>query len=95
MWYYRNQLFFEQGFDRDPRVLLVRYESLVTQPEPEFQRIFMFLGIGYRPWHSRKVVAHSIRKARIPEIEPPVRALCDGMTEQFDRLCAGAGVSSR
>lgn len=95
MWYYRNQLFFEQGFDRDPRVLLVRYESLVTQPEPEFRRIFMFLGIGYRPWHSRKVVAHSIRKARIPEIEPPVRALCDGMTEQFDRLCAGAGVSSR
>jgi hypothetical protein len=86
IWYFRNQLFFDQGFDRDPRVLLVRYESLVTQPVPEFRRIFDFLGLPYRPWHSRKVVAHSIRKARRPEIEAPVRALCDAMTGRFDGL---------
>lgn len=95
MWYYRNQLFFEQGFDRDARVLLVRYESLVTRPEAEFQRIFSFLGIGYRPWHSRKVVAHSIRKARVPEIESPVRALCDDLTARFDQLGAGARAAFR
>ena len=86
IWYFRNQLFFDQGFDRDPRVLLVRYEALVTQPVAEFRRIFAFLGLSYRPWHSRRVVPHSIRKTRMPEIEAPVRALCDAMTSRFDDL---------
>lgn len=94
IWFFRNQLFFDQGFDRDPRVLLVRYESLVTQPEPEFQRIFAFLDLPYRPWHSRKVVAHSIRKAREPEIEAPIRELCEAMTARFDALRPLAGVSA-
>lgn len=94
IWYFRNQLFFDQGFDRDPRVLLVRYESLVTQPTLEFQRIFAFLDIPYRPWHSRKVVAHSIHKARQPEIEPAVRELCDVMTARFDALRPLAGAAT-
>ena len=94
IWYFRNQLFFDQGFERDPRVLLVRYESLVTQPVVEFQRIFAFLDLPYRPWHSRKVVAHSIRKARRPEIEAPIRELCEDMTARFDDLRPLAGVSA-
>ena len=91
IWYFRNQLFFDQGFDHDPRVLLVRYESLVTHPVSEFQRIFAFLGLAYRPWHSRKVVPHSIRKARQPEIEAPIRELCAAMTARFDDLRPLAG----
>ncbi len=94
IWYFRNQLFFDQCFDRDPRVLLVRYESLVTQPTPEFQRIFAFLDLPYRPWHSRKVVAHSIHKARQPEIEPAVRELCEAMTARFDALRPLAGAAT-
>ncbi|MCW8874202.1 MAG: sulfotransferase [Gammaproteobacteria bacterium] len=94
IWYFRNQLFFDQGFDRDPRVLLVRYESLVTQPTLEFQRIFAFLELPYRPWHSRKVVAHSIRKARQPEIEPAVLELCEAMTARFEALRPLAGATT-
>jgi hypothetical protein len=86
IWYFRNQLFFDQGFDVDPRVLLVRYESLVTRPQAEFERIFAFLGLAYAPRHSRKVVPHSIRKAHEPEIEPSIRKLCDTMTARFDAL---------
>ena len=86
IWYFRNQLFFDQGFDHDPRVLLVRYEALVTQPGPEFERIFDFLELTYRPRHSRKVVPHSIRKAHEPEIEVPIRDLCEEMTRRFDGL---------
>jgi hypothetical protein len=92
IWYFRNQLFFDQGFDHDPRVLLVRYESLVTQPVPEFERIFGFLGLTYRPRHSRRVVAHSIRKARQPEIELPIRDLCEGISRRFDDLRPMPGV---
>ena len=86
IWYFRNQLYFDQGFDHDPRVLLVRYESLVTQPEPEFERIFTFLDLDYRARHSRKVVPHSIRKSREPQIEQPIRDLCEAMTRRLDGL---------
>ncbi|RLQ20758.1 sulfotransferase family protein [Seongchinamella sediminis] len=86
IWYFRNQLYFDQGLDGDPRVLLVRYESLVTQPEPEFRRIFAFLDLAYRRGHSRKVVPHSIRKAREPDIEQPIRDLCEAMMGRFDGL---------
>ena len=51
-------------------------ELLVTDPAQEFRRIFAFLGLPYRPWHNRKVVPHSIRKARQPEVEVPIWELC-------------------
>lgn len=86
IWYFRNQLFFDQGLDHDPHVLLVRYESLVTHPVPEFERIFAFLDLTYQPRHSRMVVPHSIRKSREPEIELPIRDLCEDMTRRFDGL---------
>ncbi len=94
IWYFRNQLFFDQGFDHDPRVLLVRYESLVTQPGPEFKRVFAFLDLTYRPRHSRRVVPHSIRKARQPEIESSIRGLCEEITTRFDGLRPLTGVTA-
>ena len=94
IWYFRNQLFFEQDFNADPRVLLVRYESLVTGPEAEFERIFSFLGLAYEPRHSRKVVPHSIRKAREPEIEPSIMELCETMTARFDALQPRVGMGA-
>ncbi len=92
IWYFRNQLYFDQGFDHDPRVLLVRYESLVTQPVSEFERIFDFLDLSYQLKHSRKVVPHSVRKARRPEIEAPMIELCEDMTRRFDALRPMSGV---
>jgi hypothetical protein len=89
LWYVRNVLFFEQGFDRDPRVLAVAYENLVTRPREEFERIFRFLGLGYRPWYSRKVVPSSIRKRQPPEVDRPVRALCQDLLERFEPLVEG------
>ena len=85
-WCFRNILFFEQGFHRDSRVKLVRYESLVNTPATQFPQIFDFIGIPYRPWHSRKVVASSIRRRTPPVIEAPVRAACDELLQRFDAL---------
>ena len=88
-WYYRNILFFERKLDRDPRVLLVSYEKLVTDPEAQFQRIFEFLEIPYTPWISRIVFASSIRRRPPPPIEPGVRALCEDLTLRFQRCLEG------
>lgn len=88
MWYYRNVLFFEQGLDTDPRVLLVRYEDLVTQPQQEFPRIFRFLGISYCPWLTRHVFASSVRRKPAPAIDPQIAAACTSLAQRFDQIHA-------
>src|SRR5690606_13213118 len=37
-WYARNVLYFEQGLDEEPSVLLVSYEELVARPVEQMQR---------------------------------------------------------
>lgn len=86
-WYFRNILFFENGFDRDPRVRLVRYECLVTDPQAQFGEVFAFLGIPYSSRISSIVSARSIRKNPPPPIEPEVRALCEALNGRFAELC--------
>ena len=86
MWYLRNVLFFEQGFAGDPEVLLVSYEDLVSAPAAEFARIFGFIGLPYRRWHSRKVVASSIGKRQPPGIDPAVRTECEQLLRRFSQL---------
>jgi hypothetical protein len=85
-WLIRNTLFFEHGLDRDPRVMLVPYERLVTHPQEAFPRVFDFLGIGYTPYVSAKVFASSIGKRRPPEIDPAVREVCDALYARFQTL---------
>jgi hypothetical protein len=88
-WYFRNILYFEQELDADPRVMLVSYESLVSEPQTCFPSIFQFLDMEYSPWISAKVFASSIRRRPQPEIDPAVRATCDALTQRlkavFDR----------
>jgi len=85
-WYFRNILFFEQGFDHDKMVTVVRYETLVAEPDAEFARLFDFLGLDYSDFVSRKVFASSIRKNPPPDIEPPIRELCDALTARFESV---------
>ena len=87
-WYFRNILFFEQGFDADDRVLPVRYEWLVTNPHKGFRRAFDFVGIQYSPRTTAKVFTGSIRKAPPPNIEPRIRELCDSLVARFEPLLA-------
>ena len=83
-WYFRNILFFEQGFEANENVLAIRYESLVTDPQVQFARMFEFLGIAYTPRLTRKVFASSIRRNLVPDIDPEIRSLCEGVLAQFD-----------
>ena len=86
-WYFRNILFFEQGFDKDHRVYPIKYESLVKDPQNQFQRLFDFLGIQYTQWISRKVFASSVSKRRAPQIDPPIRMICNSLMQRFEELC--------
>lgn len=83
LWYSRNRLFFDRRFDRDHRAMLVRYESLVTDPANQFKRIFEFLNLRFTPRIVRTVFASSIRRHRPPSIEAPVREICEGLYACF------------
>lgn len=83
MWYLRNVLFFEQGLDSNEDTLLVSYEDLVQRPEPEFRRIFAFIGLPYDAWHSRKVVATSVSKRSPPPIDRGVKDECERLLGRF------------
>jgi Sulfotransferase family len=87
MWYYRNTLFFEQGLDRDPRVRLVFYESLVRDPTTVMSDVFGRLGLpDWSPWIVRFVQDHPARRERNAEMDPAVRQLCEALRGRFEAL---------
>jgi sulfotransferase family protein len=90
IWYFRNVLFFQQGFDRDQRVRLVSYEALVQRPREECAAVFEFLGLPYSPWITRGVFASSIRHKPVPGIEPAVAELCEGLLRRFAACYSGS-----
>lgn len=85
-WYYRNQLFFDQGFDRDSRVLLLRYEDIVTQPSATLRGACAFLGLDYSARMARQIHARSIGRRPPPAIDPGITALCEEMMARFDAV---------
>lgn len=94
-WYFRNVLFFEHALDSDERMYLVRYESLVKEPERECSRLFQFLGIEYSSWISSPVVLSSVSKRPAPEIEGRILKVCEGLTERFETAFAEMGTKGR
>jgi hypothetical protein len=89
-WYMRNQMFFDHGFHHDVRVLPMSYERLVTDPHPEFRRMFDFLGVGYHARISRFVSAQSVRKEGAPPVDQRIREVCDRLLGRFTPYMEGA-----
>jgi hypothetical protein len=87
-WYYRNQLFFDQELDRDPRVLLLRYESIARDPATEFTRLANFLGVATPKNAPAHFLARSGGHKLKLSITPSIRTLCDGMLRRLDRIFA-------
>lgn len=88
IWYFRNVLYFEQGFDSDPRVRLVSYERLVQAPQQECSAIFAFLGVPYSEYITRGVFAGSVRHRAMTDIEPAVARLCEELAQRFEQVGA-------
>lgn len=83
-WYYRNQLFFDQKFDMDPRVILIKYEPFVMDPSKYIDFIFDFIGLVPKKNLVKQVHSTSIRKNEAPSIRPDIVELCDGMRVRLD-----------
>ena len=82
--------FFELGLHRDPRVLLVRYEDLVGDPERSFRRCLAFLGCEFEPEYVADVVSTSVGKEEPQPLRSEISALCDERMRQFDSCYTGS-----
>jgi hypothetical protein len=87
VWLFYNSLYFDMGLDRNDSVKLVRYESVVAEPEREFRRLCEFLGVGYHRVMGADVFSSSVQRDSEPIIEGEIRGQCEAL---LARLCAAA-----
>ena len=89
-WYYRNIFYFEQNLANDQRVMLVRYEDMVTDPLATVTGIFDFVGIpDMSPWIVRQIHSRSLRKNAAPPIADDVYELCMDLQDRFASSTTG------
>ncbi len=87
-WYMRNAFFFELGLDAHPRMLLVRYEDLVTDPLAAFPALFDQVGAPFDPAFVATVRTSSVGRRDPPDASPRIRALCDDLLARLDAQAA-------
>jgi hypothetical protein len=83
LWYLRNQLLFQQELERDRRVLIANYDSIVTDRAASFARIFAFFGLPFSKRYTDHVLASSVGKDAAPDMDPEIRELCDSMMQRL------------
>jgi Sulfotransferase domain len=84
LWYVRNLLYFDLSLEKDPRVLLVRYEDLVTRPQQYFPRIFSFIGCHFDQKYVGDIFDTSVKKNAGPVINEQVELHCREMMQLLD-----------
>jgi hypothetical protein len=84
VWWARNQLYFELDLASDPRVRLLRYETLVAQPESTMRALCDWMGMGWSQTSMRFVHARSMKKANLPRLDAQVELLCQDTLARLD-----------
>lgn len=80
-WLVRNRFFFRLELENHPRVKLVRYASLLADPERGFREILDFIDCPFDP-----SVLDGLRVASKAEDEPPTSELTDACRTLLARL---------
>ena len=82
-WLFINRLYFDLNLYQDPRVKIIHYETIVAEPEKEFQSLFQFLGLKYEPHVIEGVFSTSVGKNAPPNIAPEIREQCEALLQQL------------
>ena len=83
-WWIRNGLYFETGLDRRDDVLLASYQDMLATPVVAMQAICTFLGLAYRPALIEHISPRGPGGAKLLDLDPRVRALCDQLQGRLD-----------
>lgn len=78
-WLFQNRLYFDLGLHRNERVMLINYETVVSEPLREFERICQFLGVAFKPELAEGVYSSSVKRDPAPRIAGEILADCDDL----------------
>lgn len=84
-WLFSNRLFFDLGLAQDERVLLICYESLVSNPRKEFKLLAKFLGLTFKEQIIKGIFASSIQRNPPPKIGTQIRADCEELWQSLNQ----------
>lgn len=84
-WYLRNRLLFTTGLTERHDVVVVSYDELVADPELVGAHVVESLGLPPDPAMFTHIHRGGYRAERV-ELSPPVRALCDELTDALGGL---------
>jgi hypothetical protein len=86
-WFARNRLFFELELEKNPRVMMCRYENLVTDTVKVMQNIYNFMGYTYSPYNiPGNVHANSLGHGKEIVLSPEIDLLCYGLLHKLDAV---------
>lgn len=95
-WFARNQLFFEQNLDTNPRMLLIRYRDLASAPSETMRRIYAHL---QRPYPGddilREIHGESVGKGGTIQLSPQIAELCEDLFDRLNTVAEQARKSSK
>ena len=86
VWWVRNQLFFDLGLDREARVRLLRYETLVVDPAWTMRGLYEWLDMPWSASSMRFVHARSLHSPNQPPLDPQLAPLCGNLLQRLDDL---------
>lgn len=84
-WLFYNRLYYDLGLHDDPRTILIRYETLVTSPREQFEKVIAFLGAEFEEKMVDGVHAKSINKNDPPPLRPAIMTACEELYEQMSQ----------
>lgn len=84
-WSVNRTIILDRLYDRD-RFLLVKYETLVRNPDAVLKAVYGFIGLEYHYKATKYVHTASIGKGAAIRLHPRVEEICDNLAEALSRL---------
>jgi hypothetical protein len=92
-WFVRNNFFFHLNLDKNPAVMICKYEDLVISPLTIMRQVYDFVGC---PFPGEKAVtevhASSVKKGANIELSPEIELLCQEMWDKLNKVYQAAEV---
>ncbi|MFS4448780.1 sulfotransferase family protein [Maribacter sp. 2307UL18-2] len=83
-WYSRNVLFFELDLANNERVIMCKYEDLVSAPQRTISDIYKFLAIDFpKKKIASDVHQGSVRKGKSLDLSPEIEELCENLLNRL------------
>jgi len=84
-WYYRNKVLFDLEADKDARVRLIDYDTILQSPEQALKKVCEFLNLAYHPYMARSIQPQIHKDRPDPDIAGNIRERCDTLFEHLKR----------